>query len=191
MIMTPTKLIIPALLAVLSLDASAQHQTLSLDPVTSQVGFALGGSGHHVQGIFHVQSGSIAFDPTARSISGSVVVSAASGNSGEASRDKKMNSDILNTEKFSQITFEPKSYTGNLSSSGDSSIQVSGVFTLHGSPHDITVPMQIHMDGANLTAKGQFTVPYVQWGLKDPSIFVLKVAKEVQIDLTLTGHISQ
>jgi hypothetical protein len=30
----------------------------------------------------------------------------------------------------------------------------------------------------------------VQWGLKDPSIFVLKVAKEVDIDLNLVGRLS-
>jgi hypothetical protein len=50
--------------------------------------------------------------------------------------------------------------------------------------------MQIHIDGATLTAKTHFTVPYVKWGLKDPSIFILKVAKEVDIDLTLVGSLS-
>ena len=50
--------------------------------------------------------------------------------------------------------------------------------------------MQIHIDGSNLTAKGHFTVPYVKWGLKDPSIFILKVAKEVDIDLTLSGRLT-
>jgi hypothetical protein len=49
--------------------------------------------------------------------------------------------------------------------------------------------MQIHIDGSALTAKGHFVVPYVQWGLKDPSIFILKVAKEVDIDLTLVGNL--
>ena len=88
------------------------------------------------------------------------------------------------------MTFAPSSYQGTLAPSGDSTIQVSGVFTLHGTPHDITVPMQIHIDGASLTAKGRFTVPYVQWGLKDPSIFVLKVAKEVDIDLSLSGQLT-
>ena len=66
----------------------------------------------------------------------------------------------------------------------------AGVFTLHGTAHDLTVPMQIHIDGTNLTAKGHFTVPYVKWGLKDPSIFILKVAKEVDIDLTLSGQVT-
>jgi hypothetical protein len=50
--------------------------------------------------------------------------------------------------------------------------------------------MQIHIDGASLAAKGHFTVPYVKWGLKDPSIFILKVAKEVDIDLTLAGRLT-
>jgi phage host-nuclease inhibitor protein Gam len=50
--------------------------------------------------------------------------------------------------------------------------------------------MQIHIEGNGLTAKTHFTVPYVKWGLKDPSIFILKVAKEVEIDLTLAGSLS-
>lgn len=170
--------------------AFAQHEAMNVNPDASQVTFALGGSGHHVQGTFHVEKGSIGFDPKAQKMSGSVVVGAASGNSGEASRDKKMNSDVLDTAHFAEVTFAPSSYQGTLSLSGDSTIQVSGVFTVHGTPHDLTVPMQIHIDGANVTAKGHFVVPYVKWGLKDPSIFILKVAKEVDIDLALSGHLT-
>lgn len=171
--------------------ALAQHETFTVNPDTSQIAFTLGGSGHHVQGTFHLQSGSIAFDPSAPMISGSVIVSAGSGNSGEPSRDKKMNTDVLDTGHFTEVTFAPSSYQGTIANSGDSTIQVSGIFMLHGTPHDLTVPMQIHIDGANLTAKGHFTVPYVKWGLKDPSIFILKVAKEVDIDLTLNGSLTR
>ena len=170
--------------------AHAQHQTFSINPDASTVAFTLGGSGHHVQGTFHVQRGSIDFDPGAQKISGSVIVAAGSGNSSEPSRDKKMNSDVLDTEHFAEVTFAPSSYQGTIALSGDSTIQVSGTFTLHGTPHDLTVPMQLHIDGANLTAKGHFTVPYVKWGLKDPSIFILKVAKEVDIDLALSGQLT-
>ena len=171
--------------------SQAQHQTLAVNPDTSQIAFTLGGSGHHVQGTFHVQRGSIDFDPSAQKISGSVIVSAGSGNSGEPSRDKKMNTDVLDTGHFAEVTFAPSSYQGTIATSGDSTIQVSGIFTLHGTPHDLTVPMQVHIDGANLTAKSHFTVPYVKWGLKDPSIFILKVAKEVDIDLTLSGSLTR
>lgn len=172
-----------------ALAASAQRQTFTADPGASSVAFSLAGS-HSVKGVFHLSSARINFDRTAQTISGSVEVGAASGDSGEKSRDAKMNNDVLETGKFAEITFVPRSFMGALAASGDSTIQVSGVFTLHGSAHDLTLPMQIHIENGSLTAKGHFTVPYVQWGLKDPSIFILKVAKEVGIDLTLVGGLS-
>ena len=170
--------------------AFAQHQNFTVNPDACKVAFSLGGSGHHVDGSFHVQSGSIDFDRSAQTISGYVVVAAGSGNSGDQGRDKKMNSDVLDVAHFAEIAFAPKSYQVTVAASGDSTIQVSGVFTLHGTPHELTVPMQIHIEGSTLTAKAHFTVPYVQWGLKDPSIFILKVAKVVDVDLTLEGSLS-
>jgi polyisoprenoid-binding protein YceI len=170
--------------------AFAQHQAFTVDPNTSQVAWALGGNGHHVTGTFHVQSGTVEFDSTSHTISGSIVVAAGSGNSGEASRDKKMNKDVLDVEHYTEITFIPQKFDGAIAPTGDSTIQVAGTFTLHGTPHDLTVPMQIHIDAGALTAKTHFSVPYVKWGLKDPSVFILKVAKEVDIDLTLTGKLT-
>ena len=187
---TVAKFLILALPLALASAAFAQHQTFTVNPDASKVAFSLGGNTHHVDGTFHVQSGSINFDSSARTISGSVVVAAGSGNSSDAGRDKKMNSDVLDVAHFADVSFVPKSYQGAVAASGDSTIQVTGVFTLHGTPHGLTVPMQIHIEGTALTAKTQFTVPYVQWGLKDPSIFILKVAKVVDIDLTLAGNLS-
>jgi polyisoprenoid-binding protein YceI len=184
-----TFLLLFSLLAV-SLSASAQQQTFTVNPATSNVAFTLGATGHEVQGTFHVSSGTIQFDRGASKISGSIVVSAASGNSGNNGRDKNMRAQVLDVEHFADVTFAPKSYQGTLAASGESSIQVTGTFALHGTPHEITVPMQIHIDGANLAAKGSFTVPFVQWGLKDPSVMFLKVAKEVHIDLNLAGNIA-
>jgi polyisoprenoid-binding protein YceI len=170
--------------------AIAQHQTFNVNPDASKVAFSLGGNTHHVDGTFHVRSGSIEFDRSTAKITGSVIVAAGSGNSGDNGRDKKMNTDVLDVAHYADVSFVPQSYQGTIAASGDSTIQVSGAFTLHGTPHELTVPMQIHIEGTNLTAKTHFTVPYVKWGLKDPSIFILKVAKEVEIDLTLVGHVS-
>jgi len=186
----PVRSILFAASLLFATSAFAQHQSFAVDPNASQVAWALGGSGHRVSGTFHVQSGAIDFDGTAHTISGSVVVAAGSGNSGEASRDKKMNNDVLDVAHYSEITFVPQKYDGAIAPTGDSTIQVSGTFTLHGTPHDLSVPMQIHIDGGALTAKTHFIVPYVKWGLKDPSVFILKVAKEVDIDLTLTGKVT-
>jgi polyisoprenoid-binding protein YceI len=170
--------------------AYAQHQTFTVSPDASQVAFSLGGSDHGTHGTFHVQSGVVDFDRGATRISGSVVVAAGSGDSGNQSRDHKMTTEVMDAAHFAEVSFVPQSYQGTIASSGDSTIQVSGVFTLHGTPHDLTVPMQIHIDGAACTVKTQFMVPYVKWGLKDPSVFILKVAKEVGIDLTLAGRLT-
>jgi polyisoprenoid-binding protein YceI len=170
--------------------ALAQHQTFAVNPDSSQVAFSLGGNAHAVHGTFHVQSGSIDFDRDAPRISGSVIVAAGSGNSGDNGRDHKMKTDVLDIAHFAEVSFVPQSYQGTIAPSGDSTIQVTGIFTLHGTPHVLTVPVQLHFDGANLSTKTHFVVPYVQWGLKDPSVFILKVAKEVDIDLTLSGHLS-
>ena len=168
----------------------AQQRTFTADPSASSIAFALAGTGHEVHGTFHVQSGTIQFDRNAPKMSGSIVVSAASGESGDKGRDKKMHSDVLDVTHFADVTFAPQSYQGTIAPTGDSTIQVTGVFTLHGAPHDLTVPMQIHIEGSSLIAKGKFVVPYVEWGLKDPSVFILKVAKDVQIDLSLSGTLT-
>ena len=65
-------------------------------------------------------------------MSGSVVVLAGSGKTGNDSRDKKMNKDILKVDQYTTVSFAPKTYTGTIAPSGDSTIQVSGVFTLLG-----------------------------------------------------------
>jgi polyisoprenoid-binding protein YceI len=123
-------------------------------------------------------------------MSGSVAVLAGSGKTGNDSRDKKMNKDILKVDQYTTVSFAPKTYTGTIAPSGDSTIQVSGVFTLVGNPHDLTIPMQIHMDGSKATARAQFVVPYVQWGLKNPSFMFWKAENDVAIDLNLVGEVS-
>ena len=169
--------------------AAAQQQTFSINPQSSDVAISLGDVLHSVHGNFHVQSGTVQFDHTS-AISGSVVVAAGSGKTGNDTRDHKMVTEILDAPHFADISFAPKSYQGTIAPSGDSMIQVSGTFTLHGTPHELTVPMQVHVDGTTCTAKSHFSVPYVKWGLKDPSTFILRVGKEVIVDLTLVGSLA-
>jgi polyisoprenoid-binding protein YceI len=170
--------------------AFAQHQSFSVNPDASEVRMKLNTTHEVVDGTFHVQSGSINFDRTVSHISGIVIVAAGSGKTGNDSRDKKMDKDILKADQFATVSFTPKTYTGTIAGSGDSTIQVSGVFTLLGTPHDLTIPMQIRIDGSKATAKAKFVVPYVQWGLKNPSFLIWKAENDVAIDLNLVGQIS-
>jgi polyisoprenoid-binding protein YceI len=169
--------------------AHAQHQTFTLNPDASEVKIKLNTTHEVVNGVFHVQSGSIDFDRADARISGTVLVAAGSGKTGNGSRDKRMNKEILKVDQFAVVSFAPKTYTGTIAASGDSSIVVNGVFTLLGTPHDLSVPMQIHIDGSQATAKGEFTVPYVSWGVKDPSFLIWKAEHTVVISLDLAGQL--
>jgi polyisoprenoid-binding protein YceI len=180
-----------AFAVILAPAAGAQHQTFAVNPDASEVKMTLNTTHELVSGTFHIQSGSIEFDGSNPKMSGSVVVLAGSGKTDNSSRDKKMYKDILEVERHAVVSFEPKTYTGAIAASGDSTIQVTGIFTLLGTPHEITVPMLVHLDGDVATAKAHFVVPYVQWGLKDPSFLIWKVDKNVAIDLNLTGRLSK
>jgi polyisoprenoid-binding protein YceI len=180
-----------ALAAILAPAVLAQHQTFVVNPDTSEVKIALKTTHELVNGTFHVQSGSIEFDRNAPKMSGSVVVLAGSGKTGNGSRDKKMNKDILEIERHATVSFEPKSYAGAIAPSGDSTIQVTGIFTLLDTPHEITIPILIHLESTTAVARAHFVVPYVQWGLKNPTFLIWKADNDVAIELSLTGRLSK
>ena len=166
---------------------SAQQAHFQIDPAQSQVHFSLGDTLHQFGGAFQIASSDIAFDPASHQISGKIIVDATTGDTGSKARDKRMKNEELHAADFPTITFEPKTYTGDLALSGSSQIQVTGIFTLLGQSHPITVPMTVQIDGSRCTANGTFQIPYVAWGLKDPSTFIIRMEKQVKIDLKLAG----
>jgi polyisoprenoid-binding protein YceI len=180
-----------ALAILLAPVAFAQHQSFVVNPDASEVKIALQTTHELVNGTFHVQSGSIEFDRSSPKLLGSVVVFAGSGKTGNNSRDKKMNKDILRVDQFATVSFEPKAYVGAIALSGNSTIQVTGIFTLLGTPHEITIPILVQLEGTAATAKVHFVIPYLQWGLKDPSLMFWKADKDVAIDLFLAGRLSK
>jgi polyisoprenoid-binding protein YceI len=160
---------------------------LSLDPARSEVHFTLADSLHVVHGAFTLQKGDITFDPATGKAAGSLLVDALSGKSGNPIRDHRMVNDELKAPTFKTIAFTPTRFTGTFNSTGDSTLHVYGTLTLLGTPHEIDLPMQIQVSGNQFHAVGSFPVPYVQWGLPDPSNFMIHVKKEIQIDLSLVG----
>ncbi len=168
---------------------SGQAETFTVNPEQSEVVFSLGDVLHQVHGRFRIQRGSVQFNRGSSPMSGSIVVAAGSGKTGNDTRDHRMTVDILNAPQFAEATFAPRHLQGAVAAAGDSTVQVDGVFTLHGTPHDLTLPMQIHIDGKTCTATTHFSIPYVKWGLKDPSTFLLRVNKDVDMEITLVGQL--
>jgi polyisoprenoid-binding protein YceI len=167
---------------------AAQEQSFQLNPSTTAVTFVLGDVLHTVHGTFKATSGSIHFDSNSGAASGSFLVDATSGESGNGTRDRKMHKEILESSKFPEITFSPTKITGNVSDG--STVQVEGVFHIHGADHPIALSVPLVLKGDELTAKFHFVVPYVAWGMKNPSTFLLRVGKEVDIDVVAVGRLA-
>jgi polyisoprenoid-binding protein YceI len=169
--------------------AKLRSGTLELDPSKTLIEFRLPGALHTTHGIFKLEQATIRADLTTGEASGSIVVDARSGDSGISVRDDRMKDSVLGVQKYPKITFEPRHVTGTLGEDGQFQARLQGVLTLHGAGHQIVMDVQGRLVGDSLVAKSHFSVPYVEWGLKDPSVLFFTVAKQVDIDIATEGHI--
>ena len=170
--------------------ADAQDTVVEFEPAQTKVEFTLGDVLHTVHGTFKLKKGVIRFDPSTGVASGTLVIDAASGDSGSGARDSRMNKNILESQKFRDIVFTPRHVKGQVAAQGDSQVEVEGTFTLHGSDHPLTLLAKVTAKDGQMTAATHFVVPYVQWGLKNPSTFILRVSDKVEIDIHAAGHVA-
>ncbi len=172
------------------LPAFSQQINLKLDPKQSKINFVLGDVLHTVHGFFSLTKGDLWFDPDANTAGGLLEVSAASGDSGSHARDSRMQKNILQAELYPTVTFKPDRLEGKVNLSGDSEFQLHGKFGIHGALHELTMHVKAHFAGDSVTTSAQFDVPYVQWGMKNPSTFLLHVNDVVQIEVQGVGRIT-
>jgi polyisoprenoid-binding protein YceI len=165
----------------------AQDLVLNFAPAETKVSYALSATAHTVHGTFSLRRGVIHYNRESGQVSGEVIIDAASGNSGNDGRDRKMHRDILESTQFPDIIFQPDRVEGKVAAEGSSTIQVHGMFTLHGVAHEVTLPVEVKLDGSRWTASTKFKVPYIDWGLKNPSTFILRVSREVEIQAEASG----
>jgi polyisoprenoid-binding protein YceI len=165
----------------------ASEIVLGLDPAQSKVHWTLGTTLHTVHGTFAFKSGKLHLDPATGKAGGEIVVFATSGDSGDDSRDKKMHKEVLESGQYPDVIFRPDRVEGKIAAQGTFMVQVHGIFVLHGSEHELAVPVQAEFAGDHWTASAKFDVPFIDWGLKNPSKFLLKVNHAVEIDLELKG----
>jgi polyisoprenoid-binding protein YceI len=182
--------ILSAVFAAATLPARAQETVVNFDPGLTKVEFTLDSTLHTVHGTFKLKNGTVKFDPTTGKASGAIVVDATSGESGNDGRDKKMHKEIIESGKYPEIVFTPKEVqAGNLS--GQSQVMVTGTLRLHGQDHEMTLTI-IAASGAGgqFLADTHFSVPYVKWGLKSPSTWLLRASDTVDLDIHTAGQIS-
>ncbi len=169
----------------------AQTAALRLDPSHTTVSWTLGDVLHTVRGTFQLKRGALNLDAGAKKLTGEVVVDARSGASGSSIRDRKMNHEILESDRYPEIAFRPDRIDGAVKLEGKSAVQVHGIFSIHGADHELNVPADVEMSADRWSATLHFAVPYEKWGMKNPSTLFLKVSDTVQIDFLASGNVSR
>ena len=170
---------------------AAEQIVLSVDPAKSTVHWSVESSLHTVHGTFHVKRGTLSVDPATGKASGEIVVDATSGESGNDSRDRRMHKEILESGQYSEVVFRPDHVDGTVAAQGNSSLKLHGIFSLHGAEHELNVPAQATLRDGQWKGTAAFQVPYIEWGLKNPSNFLLKVKPVVDVQLDLAGSVRQ
>jgi polyisoprenoid-binding protein YceI len=168
----------------------AEESMLELDPTQTRVEFTLHDVLHTVHGTFHLKRGMIRFDPETGLAKGELIVDAQSGDSGSEARDSRMHKNILESRRYPEIVFLPDRVEGKVLLSGPSQVKLHGAFRIHGADHEITLPVQVQIGQSQVTARTSFEVPYVKWGMKNPSTFFLRVSDRVRIDIQAAGRLS-
>jgi len=169
--------------------APVSEIVLTLDPAQSRVHWTVDSTLHTVHGTFALKSGTVHLDPETGKAGGEIAVLAPSGESGSSMRDGRMHREILETVKYPEMLFRPTRVEGKVVQSGASDVKLSGVFSIHGADHNLTALVHAELTGDHWRGTGKFEVPYVKWGIKDPSNFLLKVKPVVNVELEMSGEI--
>ena len=167
----------------------AQKVTVHLDPAETEIKWTLTDTLHVVHGTFQLKSGVMIFDPKTGIAEGEILVDAASGASGNSMRDSAMKKKVLETDKYPEVFFHPAKVAGEPKPGSLQDVTVDGTFNIHGADHALRMGVKVQTNGDKIIATTHFVVPFVDWGMKDPSNFVLKVGKQVDVDVVAHGTI--
>jgi polyisoprenoid-binding protein YceI len=169
----------------------AQQLTIRLDAANTKIDWLVRGAVHNVKGTFQLKGGLITFNAATGVADGELLVDVATGQSGNATRDNKMKTLVLEAQKYPTAFFHPTLVTGAIKPGTTQDLTVEGTLNIHGVDHPLTLKVKATLEGSKLTATTHFVVPYIAWGMKDPSVFVFRVSKQVDVNVTAHGVIEE
>ena len=162
-----------------------------LDPAQTEIHWKLSGL-HPAHGTFKLKSGEFLFNPKTGTAEGEILVDATTGESGNAARDKRMQDEVLESNRYPAIFYHPTEIKGPFKAGeGTQDLTAEGTFNIHGADHPLELPLKVQISADTVTATTRFTVPYVDWGMKNPTRLLLRVSKQVEIEVSAKGTIKQ
>ena len=170
--------------------AGAEPFRLVLDPAATEIAFTLGARLHTVRGAFALTAGELAFDPDTGAASGEIRVDARSGDTGIDRRDRVMHEEVLDSAGHPLLAFRPERLQVTERGEDALSGRLFGRFEVRGISHPLAVAFEGTRAGERATVRVRFDVPWVAWGLPDPSNAILSVDDVLAVQIEAAGALS-
>jgi polyisoprenoid-binding protein YceI len=166
----------------------ARNIEIHFDPASTQIRFKVGSMLRDVRGSFQFKGGALAVDPDSTLAQGELLVDATTGRTGNAARDKELQEDVLESKRYPSIFFHAEHLRGQIpKTDGSSDVIAEGMLNIHGADHPLQMKVHLVRVGNSLSATTHFTVPYVEWGMKNPRGSFLHLSKTAQVDVSAKG----
>jgi len=158
----------------------AQATQFRIDPAGAEAGFDLKATMHTVHGTTGKVSGEIRAVPEADgglTLSGKIEIGTASLQTGNDKRDATMHDKSLLTASFPTIDFVPERFTpqGPAGAGGSVAGLLAGRITIRGQTKPQTIAATLTPHGERIEASGTFDVRWAEFGVPDPSFFVVRI----------------
>jgi polyisoprenoid-binding protein YceI len=157
-----------------------QTAAYRIDAASSEAGFDLKATMHTVHGSTKAVTGDVRVEPEEDGVlklSGRIEITAASLETGNEKRDATMHSKSLLVESFPKLVFEPERFTPSGAQGSDGSIPgaLSGRLTIRGQTRAQAIEATLASHGERIVASGRFDVRWAEFGVPDPSFFVVRI----------------
>ncbi len=169
---------------------SAEPYRLVLEPAATEIGFTLGARLHTVRGRFALASGEVRFDPETGAATGEIRVDARSGHTGIARRDRVMHEEVLDSPAHPLLVLRPERLEVTKRDADTLAGRLFGSFEVRGERHPLELAFDASRQGDRARVTVRFDVPWVAWGLPDPSNLVLSVEKTLAVEVSAGGTLA-
>jgi polyisoprenoid-binding protein YceI len=156
-------------------------------PDQTQIHFELGATLHSVEGTLRLVRGDLHFDTASGRADGSIAIDARSAETGNARRDRTLHAEVLESERYPEIVFTAERIELTRSAPERGDVVLSGRVKLHGDEHPLSIPAHLERVDDDIRVTATFKIPYVAWGLRNVSNWVLHVDDEVVVHVDATA----
>jgi polyisoprenoid-binding protein YceI len=162
--------------------AIVQATVYRIDPAACEAGFDLKATAHTVHGSTTSVTGEVGVTPDEAGVltfSGKISVGAASLDTGNERRDATLHSKSLLVASFPSIDLAPLRFTPSGPPGADGTIPgaLTGRLTIRGQTRPQTIAVTLRPHDGRIEAMGTFDVAWPEFGVPDPSFFVVRVDK--------------